>query len=281
MTPEMSRRLNLFRVEALRRDIPDADVERWLGIARPCARLTSDGDGPVVGRFGGPVLLPADAPDPWFPLVASIDCAALPGDATDLPLPDDGHLLLFAFPELSDGPESAGEVVYVPAGTPVEERDRNPYFYGEVPGYQEICEAYPQGELRLAVDVSLPYHGAVEIPEHPYMEPLPGHPHSEQLRDVWLDTCGDSGALQIGGYGWEESLEFDPVATAAWFAGEAERNGSRPVDTTGAAGDWVLLADWYTDIQDVAGATVHWAIRLDDLAARRFDRAHSTVFWNP
>jgi hypothetical protein len=45
--------------------------------------------------------------------------------------------------------------------------------------------------------------------------------------------------------------------------------------------DWVLLADWYTGIERWEGATVHWSIQRDDLAARRFDRAVTTVFWNP
>ena len=111
--------LDQIRSEALERDIPAADVARWLELARPCARLTGDGDGPVVGRFGGPVLLPADVADPRFPLYATIDCAALPTDVTDLPLPSDGQLLLFGFPESDDNESSMGDVVYVPVGAAV------------------------------------------------------------------------------------------------------------------------------------------------------------------
>jgi hypothetical protein len=76
--------LERIRTEALERNIPASDVERWLELVRPCALLTQDGDGPVVGRFGGPVMLPTDAGDPRFPLLAAIDCAALPTDVTDL-----------------------------------------------------------------------------------------------------------------------------------------------------------------------------------------------------
>ena len=94
-------------------------------------------------QFGGDLALPVDAPDPQFPLVASIDCAALPEDATDLPLPPDGHLLLFAFPDYQDH-ASMGEVVYVPAGTAVEQREKNLHFYYELPEYQEICQAFPR-----------------------------------------------------------------------------------------------------------------------------------------
>ncbi|MFJ8715384.1 hypothetical protein ACIRD9_19700 [Streptomyces violaceus] len=70
MTPEVWDLLRPFRDEAIARDIPVDDVERWLGTARPCAALTRDGGGPVVGRFGGPLLLPADVPDPAYPFVA-------------------------------------------------------------------------------------------------------------------------------------------------------------------------------------------------------------------
>ncbi len=47
--------------------------------------------------------------------------------------------------------------------------------------------------------------------------------------------------------------------------------------------DWVLLADWQAgmDIQGWESATVHWVIQREDLAARRFDRAYTGVFWNP
>ena len=99
MIPELRDRLTPFRDKAIARGIPSDDVERWLDTARPCATLAQEGDGPVVGRFGGPLMLPADAPDHSFPFVGSVDLAALPDDATDLPLPPDGHLLLFAFPE--------------------------------------------------------------------------------------------------------------------------------------------------------------------------------------
>src|SRR3954447_23922051 len=99
MISRNARILDGFRGAALARDIPEADVERWMGLVRPCALLTTDGDGPVVGTFGGPIMLPADAEKPWFPLVATIDCAALPPEATDLPLPPDGKLLFFGYPD--------------------------------------------------------------------------------------------------------------------------------------------------------------------------------------
>jgi hypothetical protein len=285
MTPEMSDRLKPFREEALVRNIPSADVERWTETARPCATLAPEGDGPVVGRFGGPLMLPVDAPEPRFPFVGSIDCAALPEDATDLPLPADGHLLLFGYPDIESF-ASMGEVIHVPAGTAVEERERVPHSYTEIPEYRDICQAFPQGQLRLTTNVSLPYHCWTEIPEPPWATPLPGHPRSEELRDVWLDMHGDittGGPLQIGGYASEECPEVDPVVGVAYFAAEAERAGERAGSEVelNAPEDWVLLADWHPGITGREGATLHWAIRREDLAARRFDQAHVTVFWNP
>ncbi|WP_143086664.1 DUF1963 domain-containing protein [Lentzea flaviverrucosa] len=99
MNPRNARILDDFRGKALARNIPAPDVERWMELVRPSALLTPDGDGPVVGRFGGPVPLPADVETQQYPLVATIDCAALPREATDLPLPSDGRLLFFGCPE--------------------------------------------------------------------------------------------------------------------------------------------------------------------------------------
>ncbi|MFJ4784876.1 DUF1963 domain-containing protein [Streptomyces sp. NPDC088794] len=286
MTPELRDRLGPFRDTAIARGIPAEDVERWLDTARPCATLSKDGDGPVVGRFGGPLLLPADVPDPYFPFVASIDLAALPADATDLPLPTDGHLLLFAFPEGDGSLENMGEVVYVPAGTAVTERDKDSGDLFEVDEFRELIEKFPQEELRASTDVSLPYHCAVEIPESPYSRPLPGHPRSEDLVRVWDDTLDDiagDGPLQLGGYSSEEAVYLDPVTTVVQCAVHTAQEGRWPGGGTVSAdvADWVLLADWNPGIDGIEGATVHWAIQREDLAAQRFDRTCATVFWNP
>ncbi|KIF69081.1 hypothetical protein HY68_11555 [Streptomyces sp. AcH 505] len=272
MKPEMLDKLGPFREEALARGIPSDDVERWIGIARPCATLSEARNGPVVAQFGGPLMLPVDTPDPRFPFVASIDCAALPEGVTDLPLPPDGQLLLFAFPD-NEEIASMGEVVYIPAGAAVEERAKDAHFFAEIPDYREVCQAFPQGPLTIAAaNVSLPYHCWIELPDEPWSAPLPGHPHSEQLLAVWLDKEEDittPGALQIGGYAWDEYTEIDPVAKAASLA--AEQPGE----------DWVLLAQWDPGISGREGTSVHWVIRRNDLAARRFDQVQVGVFWNP
>ncbi|MER7180930.1 DUF1963 domain-containing protein [Streptomyces hyaluromycini] len=297
MTPELLGRLTPFREEALRRGIPLQDVERWIAAARPSGTLVTRGEGPVAGRFGGSLMLPADAPDPWYPLLATLDCAALPEAVTGLPLPADGHLLFFGFPEMTYHGDSAGEVVYIPAGTPVEERRaKYPCVYGEEgEGFDDdalrIHEQFPQDDLRLSADVSLPYHFLVPSPE-PGQEdaPLPGHPRAWELAEAWTDTCDGivvDGPLHIGGYASHECTETDPVADAAQDAERARRQRTagahEPVDAVElpAPDQWTLLAQWDIGLTGREGATLHWVIPRQDLAERRFERAHVSFFWNP
>jgi hypothetical protein len=269
-------RLSPFRDEALSGGIPAGDVERWSTLARPCATLTRSGDGPVVGRFGGPLLLPADAPDPAHPFVASIDLAALPAEATDLPLPPDGRLLLFAVLEHESDPAARGSAVHVPAGAAVVERN------GPATGDAE----YPEGPLRLRIDVSLPLHYAVDLPDGSGRGPLPGHPRAEELVEVWDDTHDDIapwGPMQIGGYAAEEAVYTDPVADAVSDAVRSVAAGRWAGPVSDDPADWVLLADWDAgmDVECWEGATVHWVVQREDLVARRFDRVFTTFFWNP
>ncbi|MGI5197999.1 DUF1963 domain-containing protein [Streptomyces sp. CA-288835] len=286
MTPEMWERLSAFRGKAVARGIPGEDVERWLAVARPCATLGRDGDGPVVGRFGGPLLLPAEVPDPEHPFVASVDLAALPDGATDLGLPRDGQLLLFAFPESADDAESMGSVVYVPVGSAVVERDRHAWNAYDFEDEEAMFEAFPEGPLRATVNVSLPHHQAVEVLGEARSVPIPGHPRAEELVAVWESVRGDiapEGPLQIGGYADEEAVYIDPVAVAVSRAVRAAEAGGWDGPVSGDVADWVLLADWQAgmDVEGWESATVHWVIQREDLAAQRFDRAFTSVFWNP
>ncbi|WP_199443758.1 DUF1963 domain-containing protein [Umezawaea beigongshangensis] len=284
MTSEPSDRLTSFRAEAIERGVPAEDVDRWTTLARPCATMTLRGDGPVVGRFGGPLLLPADVPDQPHPLVASVDLAALPADVTDLPLPPDGLLLLFAWPEDETCYGDAGSVVHVPAGTPVVERDGNAWNGSGFEEYEEMFGRFPEGPLRLTADVSLPHHHLVELAEAPWVESLPGHPHAEKLTSAWDRTPSSSdfrGSLQLGGYSAEEVVDVDPVTGVVSDALRASDAGKVDGPVSSDVADWVLLADWHTDIEGWEGASVHWAVQRDDLAARRFDRVFVTCCWNP
>lgn len=297
--PELLDRLQPFREEALKRGIPSQDIEQWIATARPSGTLVTRGDGPVVGRFGGPLMLPADAPDPYYPLLAALDCAALPEEVTGLPLPPDGCLLLFGFPDGGGPGGSAGEAVYIPAGTPVEEREvRYAYVYGEEGDefYDaddnddlSIYEQYPQDELRLSADIALPYHFTTSLPQPPgdSDDTLPGHPRSWDLAEAWQDTAGSitvDGPLHIGGYASHECTETDPVIDAALDALDALKM-QKPDEVDAASlpapEDWVLLAQWDIGLTGREGATLHWVMPRQDLERRRFDRTYVSVFWNP
>ena len=273
--------MDSFRAMAAAQGLSADSVAQWSALARPCVRLAQGGDGPTVGRFGGPLLLPADVPDPAHPFVASIDFAALPGEATGLPLPPDGHLLLFAFPEDDSCHADVGSAVYVPAGTAVSERDKHFSWWSTVDEYREMIERFPQGPLRAAPGVSLPRYCESDLPEDLWDAAWP--PYSPGLLESWRRTgISTWGTIQIGGHATEEPVgDYDPVegvvedVLRAAEAGEVDGVVSKDV------ADWVLLADWHTDIEDWEGATVHWAVQREDLAARRFDRVFATRFWNP
>ncbi|WP_193241328.1 DUF1963 domain-containing protein [Streptomyces phaeolivaceus] len=115
--------MDAFRDTARGRDLPQDEVERWLGTVRRCPTPGVSGqvppDGPVVGRIGGLPPMPEGEPVPELPFLAAIDLAALPADATDLPPPKDGTLLFFADTEDPWSGDGWARLVYVPVGTPV------------------------------------------------------------------------------------------------------------------------------------------------------------------
>ncbi|MEV0892251.1 hypothetical protein [Promicromonospora sp. NPDC050262] len=265
-------RLERFRGAAAEAGIPAVETERWLDLALPCVVLVPDGDGPVVARLGGPLLLPPDVATPSDPyelagpdggvrhadhqLIATLDLAAIPEGATNLPLPPDGHILLFANPDLEIG--LAGGALYVPAGAPVEERatapDYEPYEYDSP---EELdADLRGEGALRLAHDVTLPRHafGA---------DLLARHRRAADLREVWEATgyteddelLWDVRTLQVGGHAWDHEDWGDPAAGP----------------------DRVLLAQW----EGLPMATVYWTMLRQDLADLRFDRVTVTMYANP
>ncbi|WP_219509712.1 DUF1963 domain-containing protein [Nonomuraea ceibae] len=284
MTPEMLDKLGRFRERALAKGIPLDDVERWTGTARPCATLRSvGGDGPVVGRLGGALLLPADVPDPWCKLAATVDLAALPEEATDLPLPPDGHLLLFACPDPDMmGEETLGSALYVPAGTPVEERQVH-IRWDPVYEYHGVAE-YPAGQLRLSSDISLPCHSEVHDPGSAHARKrIPGHPYAAELVDVWLEANDVfHPGLQLGGYARDEYHDEDPAVKAGREATQAKAPGELPQSETGIGPeDWVCLAQWWHYIRGMEWAEYSWSIARQDLEAGRFDRVYATMTWSP
>ncbi|MCO4694239.1 hypothetical protein LRR80_00274 [Streptomyces sp. RO-S4] len=279
-TPDI---LHDFRESALAEGIPPDDIARWTALARPCAMLGTRGDGPVVGRLGGPLMLPADAPDPWCKLAATVDLAALPAGVTDLDLPADGHLLLFADPDPDRiGQGNLGTALHIPAGTPVEERpaDLDP----EWKSYPYEKD-FPEGLLRLRTDVSLPYYTSVHAPGQPLgCVDHPDHPHADELIDVWTEMPGESTGrgLQLGGYAEDEYWAEDPSVAAGREAARAVARGDLPApDTDVRPEDWVCLAQWVHGLDGLEMALYSWSISRQDLAAGRFDRVYATMTWNP
>jgi hypothetical protein len=264
--------LDRFREQARERGVPADDVDRWLGLAQPALRTAPDGGGPVVGRLGSPLLLPRDVPTPAtvfepdyrneYQLIATLDLAAIPPDATDLPLPLDGHVLLFANVELEDE-VLAGGAVYVPAGTPVEERevtlDYEAYGYDSPEDLDESLRHSP--DLRLVPGVSLP-----SCPLD--AETRAAHPHAEALQAVWSEQSDEGGEWQLGGHAYDFDGMGDPARESA--DQEPGENCSRPED-------WVVLAQWV----GVPMGILYWTINRRDLEVRRFDRVVVQMYANP
>ncbi|WCN83244.1 DUF1963 domain-containing protein [Micromonospora sp. LH3U1] len=266
-----------FRAKAAEQGIPPADVERWISGLRPFATLLPWGDGPVAGRWGGNPWLPADVPHPPFTLVASIDCAALPAEATDLPLPSDGQLLLFSNDDGDACCDFRGTVVYVPAGAAVAERpwiDEDDDENEDDDDDEDEDGPWPVESLRLTI---VPYH-----PLHPaYDSNTPEHPHGKDLARAWEDSqeypLGERG-VQLGGFPIE--LNNGPIDAALGAADPtASHGGARPpVPGTEPPKDedWVLLAS--ADGTDMVNGgeqnLISWVIPRQDLAELRFDRVY-------
>ncbi|GGP86875.1 DUF1963 domain-containing protein [Saccharothrix coeruleofusca] len=267
MIDDLQTELDELRATAIEEGFAAEEVDRWLAATRTCLILDHEGDGPVAGRFGGPPLLPADTPTPDHPLVATIDLAALPPGTTGLDLPTDGQLLLFASPWYLTDFDNVGAVVHVPAGAAVEERDRYGWRWSDDEEYREQFAEFSQGPFRAIPALSLSPHDAYNI--------------SDELGEFWEEHA-DIGMLQLGGYGTESGISpYDLVTEIAESAVHAVKAGRWEGPVSEKETDWVLLADWHAGITGLEGAVIHWGIQRDDLAARRFDRAYATLYWNP
>ncbi|MBQ0953041.1 hypothetical protein QMA61_37005 [Streptomyces coelicoflavus] len=267
--------LGRFREKAEELGVPREDVDAWLGIARSSAVLNTRGSGPVVGRLGGPVLLPPDArlpheepDDEWAPdpLVATIDLGALPDGATNLPFPGSGTLMLFATPAWG---ETTASAMYVPANTPVEER----HLEFDPDGYIDADEFTREvsGDLHVEYVASLPDYGVDEAYAPHRLADIPGDPSVHRLlRTAWDRVLGgDSRRLpdiELGGYPHENEGDGDPVAYV-----------SQGTDIDG----WVLLATWKPSMDGFESSTIYWAAPQDDLAVGRLDRVRSDDHSNP
>ncbi|WP_369217163.1 YwqG family protein [Streptomyces flavofungini] len=266
--------------------LPSDVAERWLGLLRPGIRLAAaGGDDAVVGQLGGEPRLPESVEWPvWegqgaLSFIASVDCAALPSGALDIPFPDSGTLAFFyydgqlddeeeAFVEV-DAPETwaGARVVFIPAGAKASRRDT-----------PHELEAYPHVPLaaRVELTVAEPTHPQIQEALAPHATAFQEYEHpvcDEKFTDA-LWRYDEEAGHQLGGtpQSVQDPVELE-VARAALGPG-TDWHDPRLVDEMR---EWVLLAQFDTD--DAAdmmwgdGGCLYWLIRRDDLAERRFEKA--------
>jgi hypothetical protein len=239
-----------FRRAARARGVTEDVVEIWLRMARPQLQMTRDGDGPVVGRFGGKPELPERLEWPeGTACMATIDLAAVPEGSHDLQLPRDGRLVLFVEQEMT--PETA-QAVYVPAGVPVTERepDQDWLLYQSFP-----LRGRTTWDIPTDADLS-----PVDVGEIGRNEDI-----TKQLGDI----ISDLRQAERGEAEWQVVL-----------GGYADRANSGVDNPVVDAGQETLLAQLALDdelVDDDFGGSelclVSFVIRYEDLAAGRFDNA--------
>ncbi|MEV8434884.1 YwqG family protein (plasmid) [Streptomyces sp. HUAS 31] len=262
--------------DPLLRLLPGEAKDRWLSLLRPSIGLDlGDGDGPVVGHLGGLPELPKDTPWPvWrerpLGLMASVDCALLPREELDIPLPEDGTLLFFRYESEEDPgdfinfyvgcddfePGAGTAVLYVPASVPTRRRP--------APVGREVIKREP---LRLnRVMLTMPDDGDIHLRDAHVDVHLHGQAGAKAFDDVRDLVHGLYGGrfMQIGGYAeWAQCGEEDVMARRL-LGPEATEEAVRREER-----DLVLLACFE---DDAAANALYWLIRREDLAARRFDK---------
>ena len=276
-TDETVDRVRRFRAGAVERGLPPNAAERWVRSLRPAAYLADGGDGPVAARLGGRPRLPHGAPVPPHGFVASVDCALLRADATDPPLPADGHLLFFAVPDIDFTGRREDVVRYVPAGTAT----------AELP-VGEGRELFPGRELRtVAYGPSTQESGSFTRDQYGDPPPQDEYMRTYGLSEAWHAAGGDGHGgvdwrLQLGGHPLVPNI--DPLEGLRGY--DPDEEGSERT-RTGGRDDWTLLATWRCgddapDEVGLDGLVVHWLVLRRDLAALRLDRVLTFVdMWAP
>ncbi|MEU9794969.1 YwqG family protein [Streptomyces sparsogenes] len=250
-------------------------ADRWTVLLRPAAHLRKAGPAdPVAGRLGGLPRLPEGVDWPvWeghgpLAFVAAVDCAALPGEALDIPLPADGVLAFFYYGDedddaLVDTADPAtwpgARVLHLPPGSAA--APERPAPAGITP--------YPEVDLTVHTAPSAPDFDSLALTAAFGEGELP----DVFQRAVWQHQSGP--AHQIGGHAQSVQTAVE-IVVAHGALGGREVSWEDPRIEKEAEG-WVLLAQFDSD-EDAdmtwgdAGA-LYWLIRPDDLAAGRFERA--------
>lgn len=262
-----------------RTHLPADLADRWIALLRPAAHLKSAGAGdPVVGRLGGLPRMPEGMDWPvWeghgpLAFVAEVDCAALPGEQLDIPLPADGRLAFFyygdedddALVDTSDPATWAGaRVLHLPPESSDAPERSAPT--GLTP--------YPEVPLTVRVGPSAPDFDSLALTAA-FGEDEDELPDAFK-RAVWSHQSG--AAHQIGGQAQSVQTAVEIVVAHGALGGEVSWEDPR---IEKEAEGWVLLAqldsDEDADLMWGDGGALYWLIRPDDLAAGRFDNAMFT-----
>jgi hypothetical protein len=260
-----------------------------------------------VGRAGGRPRLPVGMPWPTgrdepLPFVASFDCAALP-KVGGLALPPDGSLLVFLHHEWAYETfdrvreQEYARIVYVPAGTETAVADEPEH---TEPTFSETARGFvgPERVLFAVVHAELPEwlnhdedgeggdglsdfqrHQARDLPHRKELYALAGR--------LWPDAT--YAAFQFGGY----STGIGEMYTDHLLTTPEVELAADNLEARQKTGDLVIAPDeedfrleeevhrvmreWVPLVQFDPGDVYvgRFLIRVDDLAARRFDRAVS------
>jgi uncharacterized protein YwqG len=273
-----------------RRELPPAAADQWVSLLRPSLRLrAAEKNKVLVGQLGGVPVLPDGFAwphwDGYGPLtfIAEIDCGQLP--SSTLSMPHTGTLLFFCadgqagseiypgWPPTGRGdPENrdAARVVYIPAGTPVSERDSpagiEPYALVELAG--ELFTTGPAWDSPIFREAIAPLDDDI----HAFMS---DSSNGDSFGDaLWELMPKAPGRHRISGHAdpIQDAVELDVAHT--------QLDGAVPYGDPALHEEalrWTLLAQFDSD--DQAGmkwggsGSLYWLIRPDDLADRRFDEA--------
>ncbi|OMI37559.1 hypothetical protein SPAR_20650 [Streptomyces sparsogenes DSM 40356] len=261
-----------------RTHLPADLADRWTALLRPAAHLRKAGPAdPVVGLLGGLPRLPEGVDWPvWeghgpLAFVAAVDCAALPGEALDIPLPADGVLAFFYYGDEDDDalvdtadPDTwpGARVLHLPPGSAAAPERPAPAGITPCPAVDLTVRTAPSAPDFDSLALTAAF-GEGELPD-------------AFQRAVWRHQSG--AAHQIGGHAQSVQTAVE-IVVAHGALGGREVSWEDPRIEKEAEG-WVLLAQFDSD-EDAdmmwgdAGA-LYWLIRPDDLAAGRFERAMFT-----
>lgn len=272
-----------------RTHLPAGIAEQWIGLLRPGIRLTATGgSGPVAARLGGLPELPETMAWPeWegqgpLSFVGTVDCAALPVDTLDVPLPAEGTLSFFYF----DGQLDDGEALVLPEEPETWQGARVLYVPADAVTSVRACpeglEPYP--EVRLTAEVEMTaadaYHPLIHREFTPGQPPSATEDHpvcgEEFLESLWELAEGEP-EHRVGGHADPVQNPVEVEVAHAALGGRV--SWEDPALAEEALG-WQLLAqfdsDEAADMMWGDAGVLYWLIRPADLAALRFDRAMFT-----